>query len=152
VTSIGNDAFYNCIGLKDLAFEKSTENEALDLAIDTYSLPDEGLFAWCKSLSNLTLARNLTYPENYPPFKSDWKISIDNITIKDGCTRLGKKLFYDNLESKCTITCEVSTPPSIEDNTFNWNNINEVTLRVPKGSINDYKNSPWGKFKNIKEY
>ena len=63
-----------------------------------------------------------------------------------------KKLFYDNLESNCTITCEVSTPPSIEDNTFNWNNINGVTLRVPKGCINDYKNSPWGKFKNIKEY
>ena len=152
VTSIGNDAFYNCIALKDLVFEKSTENEALDLAIDTYSFPDEGLFAWCKSLSNLTLARNLTYPEKYPPFKSDWKITIDNITIKDGCSVLGKKLFYDNLESNCTITCEVSTPPSIEDNTFNWNNINGVTLRVPKGSINDYKNSPWGKFKNIKEY
>ena len=152
VISIGNDAFYNCRGLKELVFEKSCKDEVLELGIDTYSLPDEGLFAWCDSLSNVTLARNLKYPDSYPPFKSDWKITIDNITIKDGCTSLGNKLFYDNLESNCTITCESPTPPAITDDTFNWNNVNGVTLRVPKGCINNYKNSSWSKFKNIREY
>ena len=152
VISIGSDAFYNCRGLKELVFEKSSENEVLELGIDTYSLPDEGLFAWCDALSSVTLARNLKYPDGYPPFRSDWKITIDNITIKDGCTSLGNKLFYDNLESNCTITCESSTPPTIQDNTFNWNNVNGVTLRVPKGSISNYKNSAWSRFKKIKEY
>ena len=152
VISIGNDAFYNCIGLKELIFEKNTENKTLELDIDTESTPDEGLFAWCKSLSSLTLARNLKYPASYPPFKSDWKITIDNILLKDGCTSLGKKLFYDNLETNCTITSELSTPPAIEDNSFNWNKVKGVTLRVPKGSQSNYTKTLWSQFNNMKEY
>lgn len=42
-------------------------------------------------------------------------------------------------------------PATIEDVFENYH-FHSVTLYVPKGSATTYRNSPWGKFKNIKEF
>lgn len=89
ITSIGNYAFNNCKGLKNLVIEDGTET--LNLG---HNYNGDGLFYDC-SLETLYLGRNLKYETDYKyGFSPFYSIeSLAEVTIGNSVTSLGANLF-----------------------------------------------------------
>ena len=79
VTSIGSDAFYNCIGLKSVSFSSSLT-----------SLGEEA-FANCSKLESVTLPASV---ESIGKSAFNTCGNLTEVTIPDGVTSIGEKAFY----------------------------------------------------------
>lgn len=100
--------------------------------MDTLVIPSnvtqikESAFKRCDKLSAIVLSENL---------KQIWK------TVLDGCTSLDY------------IQCNAKTPPTVEGGNFTGIEMNNLTLAVPEGSVDAYRNAPgWCEFKRISVY
>ncbi|MBQ4393804.1 MAG: leucine-rich repeat domain-containing protein [Paludibacteraceae bacterium] len=79
VTSIGDDAFYNCIGLKSVSFSSSLT-----------SLGEEA-FANCSKLESVTLPASLESIGKSAFYTCG---NLTEVTIPDGVTSIGQQAFY----------------------------------------------------------
>ncbi len=93
VTSIGSDAFYNCIGLKSVSFGSSLT-----------SLGEEA-FANCSKLESVTLPASL---ESIGKSAFNTCGNLTEVTIPDGVTSIGQKAFY-----YCEKLTSVTIPNSV---------------------------------------
>ena len=140
VTSIGFSAFYNCCSLTSLTIPNSVTS------IDWYA------FQNCSGLTSLTIPNSVTSIGRWAFMGCSGLISI---TIGSGVTSIEEKAF-----SKCSeltdVYCYAEQPSDYpyglytKTDAFEDSNIENVTLHVPKGSLDAYKTvSPWKNFKSI---
>ena len=140
VTSIGFSAFYNCSSLTSLTIPNSVTS------IDWYA------FQNCSGLTSLTIPNSVTSIGRWAFMGCSGLISI---TIGSGVTSIEEKAF-----SKCSeltdVYCYAEQPSDYpyglytKTDAFEDSNIENVTLHVPKGSLDAYKTvSPWKNFKSI---
>lgn len=148
VTDIKEEAFIQCHGLTTVVFPKNLviiENRAFLFCTSLTSviLPDtvteigRSAFFGCGSLEIVKLSQKMTRLEN-SVFTNCY--SLKNITIPKNINFIGAGNF-DGCTSLKTITFESPIPPSFE---FNWGltRIDSLeTIYVPKGSVEEYKNS-----------
>ena len=102
-------------------------------------------FSGCR-LKSVTLGKGLTKIENSVFEGCEFK----ELVIPKGITSIGNKAFADNDNNFQTITCESTTPPKAEADTFDPLTFENATLKVPKPAVDDYMKDPvWGKFDQI---
>ena len=157
LNSIDDLAFANNVSLQEVtfpdtltkigkhAFSQSGCESSKRLSI---TIPDkvdtigEGAFSGCR-LKSVTLGKGLNKIED-SVFEG---CELKDLVIPRNITSIGKKAFAYNDNNFQTITCESSTPPKIEADTFDAQTFENATLIFPPAAHDAYKNDAvWGKF------
>ncbi len=128
VTSIEDNAFFNCTLLESVTFGESSQLTSIGsyafsgcMSLETIEFPesvtsiDSGAFANCSSLASVTIPESVTSIGSYAFEKCT---SLEVIEIPASVTSMGENVFY-NCNSLQTIYCGVIQKPSGWDN--NWN-------------------------------
>ena len=152
VTSIGDNAFAKCTGLKSVEIPNSVTSIGLCAfdgckGLKSVEIPNsvtsigEYAFRGCTGLKSLTIG-NLVESIGYAAFAGCK--GLTSLTIPNSVTSIGDGAF-----AGCTglteITSFANSAPQIENTTF-WG-LNNITLTVPYGSIDKYKEAPgWNNF------
>jgi len=127
VTSIGERAFYECTNLTTLYWN------ATNCHYDHYLIDPYELFRGCPNLNHIIIGENVE--------------AIDNMLLGTGgydewyVDEEGHMLYVD------TVTCHATTPPMINEGTFDNNTYKKALLIVPPESEQSYRmNDVWKKF------
>ena len=129
VTSIGNFAFDSCSSLSSITIPNSVTS------IGTYA------FYNCNILKSVTISNSVTSIGKYA---FGYCKSLSSITIPNSVTSIGNSAFY-NCSRLSSITVNAATPPTLENNVFNYTN--DCPIYVPSGSVNAYKSATnWSKY------
>ena len=147
ITDIKEEAFFQCHGLENIIFPKNLQTIGKEAfckctSLTSVILPDTvteiGLnaFAFCGSLKTIKLSQKMTRLENI--FINCY--SLKSITIPKNITYIGAGNFQNCISLK-TITFENPIPPSFQNNWALTGIDNLETIYVPKGSVEEYKNS-----------
>lgn len=131
VTSIGLCAFNRCTGLKSVEIPNSVTSIG------------NSAFIACAGLTSLTIGNSVKSIGGFAFYHCS---SVTSLTIPNSVKSIGDGAF-----AGCTglteITSFANSAPQIGNNTFWGLNINNITLTVPYGSIDNYKNaSGWKEF------
>ena len=132
VTSIGNMSFANCSGLTSITIPESV------------TAIGGAAFGNCSNLTSISIPESVT-SIGASAFHSC--IGLASVTIGSGVTSIGVYAFRKcrNLQS---IICYAKETPEVSENTFEDVDVSNVTLQVPRESVQKYKDHPvWGKFK-----
>ena len=103
-------------------------------------------FSWCKSLESVAISDFVT--------KIDSKTfhgcnSLKEITLGKSVTEL-KDYALSDCENLSSIFCYAPTPPCLDNTSFKDTNIGQITLYVPRESLESYKASnSWRGFADI---
>jgi hypothetical protein len=150
VTSIGNSAFWNCIGLTSVTIPNSVTSIgegafANCSGLTSVTIPNSvtsieyGAFVACSGLTSVTIPNSVTTIGKYAFSGCS---GLTSVTIGSGVTSIGSGAFYgvdiptviSLIENPFTITGKTS-----DYRTFSQNTFNNATLYVPKGTIDKYK-------------
>ena len=159
VTSIGNQAFYNCLNLIHIevpdnivsigesAFYKCQNLVAFDFPEELTSI-GKAAFYWCSKIESLVFPLKLT---ELPEIGFEYFYALNYILFPPGISYIGSNSFYTPSIIKDKIIC--LNPNPIELNGFNvfatqvWNS---TKIYVPSGSVEAYKKlNGWNKAKNL---
>ena len=144
VTTIGNNAFYDCSSLTNITIPSS---------VTTIS---ERAFAGCSSLTSVVIPDNVTSIGNQAFLSCT---SLTSVTIGNGVTTIGEAAFYscsnlaevtipdsvtsignsvfNNCDGLTSATIEATTPPTIGSYVFA--SLRNYTIWVPAASVDTYK-------------
>ena len=136
VTKVGDAAFRNCSGFKDVFYPATIKNIGTAVfagtGIENVTVPSfvetigESAYADCASLTNVELPKTLK--------------AIDAKAFA-GCDAL------------TSVKCVGTSPLSISDDTFSSAAYQNATLNVPAGFTNTYKNAAgWSNFSKFSEF
>lgn len=118
VTSIGNNAFYNCVVLQSVTIPNSVTS------IGNYA------FHNCSFLSLITIPNNVTSIGEYAFFGCS---RLTSITIPNGVTSISKKAF-----SGCSGLTSVTIPSSVTDiGSYAFSNCSDLTSITIPSSVTD---------------
>ena len=140
VTSIGDFAFRDCIGLTSVTIPNSVTSIGL------------AAFGLCSGLISVTIPNSVTSIGTVA-FKGCF--GLTSVTIPNSVTRIGYQAFVG--VDVPTVISLIENPFSIygkssNNRTFSQNIFNNATLYVPKGTIDKYKATEgWKDFKFIEE-
>ncbi len=169
VTSIGNEAFYGCGSLT--SFNVASENSnysSLDGVLfnkdktiliqypahkeGAYTIPNsvtnigKSAFIYCDGLTSVMIGNSVT---NIGESAFSYCTGLTSVTIGNSVTSIGWSAFA-SCEGLTKITCEATTPPTLEDQVFEYVP-KSIPVYVPKESVDAYKaTSGWNYFTNIK--
>ena len=123
VTTIGNNAFYNCYSLTNLTIPDSVTT------IGMYA------FSSCYSLTNLTIPDSVASIGKYT-FNNCY--SLASLTIPDSVTTIGNNAFY-NCYGMAEYHLKPTIPPTLSNETA-FNGISDdCIIYVPQGSLEAYQ-------------
>ncbi len=160
VTSIGDYAFYSCSSLASVNIPESVTSIG------------EDAFARCPSLTSINIPESVTSIGNYAFYYCS---SLASVNIPESVTSIGKNAFagcssltsinipesvtsigenaFAGCSSLSSFEVNWTTPLSINSNTFDYVDLSECTLIVPKGTSELYKaDAVWGMFGEIAEF
>ncbi len=161
VTSIGEEAFFDCTGLTAITIPNSVTSLEF------------GAFSDCEDLTSVTILDGvMSIGEG-----TFWGTGLTSVTIPNSVTSIGEAAFYDcesltsvvignndelkigsnafaGCESLTNVTCYANVPPTIiiydGYGAFDANRLSEITLYVPAKAVNDYKEAEgWKDFAHI---
>lgn len=148
ITSIGDNAFYNCSGLKKISFEKGSKLTSIGAdafygcsSLEEIILPDtvtsvgKDLFSGCSALVKAVLPKNLKTLPNYTFYNC---VKLVTLTLPSAPVEIGNSCFEG-----CELL-EVSIPASVTsigNNAFNKSGIKSVTVsdKVKSVGTNAFK-------------
>ena len=105
---------------------------------------DDYAFMFCESLASIIIPYGVI---SIGKAAFSHCSALKSITISNSVTTIGEAAFYQ-CYSIDTIYCYATTPPDINDNSFNY--YSYPTLYVPCDALEDYQaHSTWGRFANI---
>jgi len=140
VTSIGEEAFYNCSGLTSINLPDGLTSIgkwafANCYGITSIVMPDsvttieDAAFQGCSGLTSIVISNSVTYIDVSAFGNCS---SLTSVTIPDSVTRIAEHAF-SNCSSLTSITSLATTAPTIKGNTFQ--DVKKGgTLTVPSGS------------------
>lgn len=160
ITSLDNFVFAGCYLLKKVvmpdlcmeigegAFEGCSNLQNIDIPKNTSTIGKRS-FNKCQSLKSVVLPNELTEIKEYSFANCT---NLESVTMSEKLEKINNYSFYNSLRMQdIYIRCE--TPPSATDKSFNSPNYKYVTLHVPEGCLDRYKNaSIWKYFVNITEF
>jgi len=133
VTLIYPCAFSDCIGLTSIIIPESV------------TLIGDWAFAECNGLQSVTIPNGVTSINKYAFIRCQ---KLTSVVLPSSLTTIGDEVF-----ANCNSLSEVinfSQTPQQLTNAFKGSNIDGCTLRVPSGSIEDYRAADeWKEFGNI---
>ncbi len=136
VTSIGVGAFEDCSGLTTVTIPNSVTSI------------EREVFHGCNSLTSVTIPNSVTSIKGYA-FRGC--SSLTSVTIPNSVISIEREVFH-GCSSLTSVTSLNTTPPEIDDYTFDESTYSNATLQVPIGCKNIYWLHPcWEKFKKIEE-
>ena len=137
VTSIGQDAFYDCSGLTSVTIPNSVTSIG------------ESAFYGCSGLTSVTIPNSVT---SIGEDAFGYCSGLTSVTIGNLVTSIGEYAFY-NCSGLKVLTCLAPNPPACDINAFTGIDKSKCTLYVIKESVNVYKIADqWKDFYNISEY
>ena len=160
VTSIEDEAFKGCSGLTsitipnsvtsigDYAFQYCSSLTSIEIPNSITSI-ESGAFSGCNALTNITIPNSVTSIGGSAFF---YCRDLTSVTIGNSVTSIGNCAFKD-----CTGLASIyllgETPSSIGDDNFTKSQYADITLYVPTGAIETYRNADtWKNFQNIQEF
>lgn len=158
VTSIGKNAFYNCVGLSSVIIPNSVTNigERAFYYCDNLSFVKLGnkissignlAFGYCSNLSSVSLPNSV---KSIGEGAFYWCTKFTSITIPRNVISIGWAAF-DGC-NMATVISEITEPFAISTDTFSNNTYYNATLKVPTGTVEKYKAADgWNKFSFIEE-
>ena len=136
VTSISRNTFYDCSGLTSLIIPNSVTSIG------------DGAFSMCRNLTHVIFPNSVTSIGESAFYACSGLISI---TVPYSVTSIGNSAFY-GCTSLTTIISEMENPCYISPDCFPNDVFYNVTLYVPKGTLNKYKSMwAWNKFVFMEE-
>lgn len=136
VTTIGNGAFEDCIGLTEVIIPNSVKTIG------------NNAFENCSGLTEVTIPNSVT---NIGTDSFRGCSKLEEVTIPEGVMSIGEAAFFD-CTALTTIVSKAVTPPTVYWGTFIQSHYENATLYVPAGSKSAYqKASYWSNFTNIME-
>lgn len=131
VTTIGNAAFYGCEKLSSIDLPESVDSIGRDV------------FSYCLALTSVVIPPSVRHIGNYTFYSCQ---NLNSVTIGASVTSIGSNVF-----SYCTqlgvIECYTEVMPEIEDDAFGELDVAGISLLVPEGMEDEYKNHDvWGLF------
>lgn len=154
VTTISQQAFYNCTGLTSLTIPYNMTNigvsaflncsglKSLNISGNVTSI-DESAFSNCNGITSINLSDQLSIIRSNAFYNCN---SLESITIPASVEYIYQNAF-DGCKSLQIVNALRTTPPFIYDNTFsNYT----VPLYVPDGCADAYRAAQgWGNFETI---
>lgn len=108
------------------------------IVFDTYSItsiPDGGVFSYCRNLASVILPNNLEYIGTHTFYYTN----ISQITLPSTLEEIGTRALY---LSNLSITSLATFPPTIYENSIN----NTTTLTIHETALQAYINSDWADY------
>lgn len=135
ITSLGDDCFYGCSSLKSISLP------------DGITSLEEGCFSGCSDLIEIKLPSNIrSFGESCFRDCS----SLTNVSLPSGINSLGEYCFL-GCKGLASIYMYAEKLPTMGNMVFENCDADNCILYVPKGTIDMYRQSDFGFFKNIVE-
>ncbi len=171
VTSIGEDAFFDCRTLTSITipiYLTHIGSGAFYLCKSLTEVHIKDMEAWCKitfgeshsnplyyakhlymngqEIKDLTIPDSIAIINNYAFYNCS---DLKTITLPGSITSIGHDAFY-GCSSLTDVYCDANEVPEAVSSAFPYASLRSATLHVPAGSIDKYKaQSPWSRFGNI---
>lgn len=159
VTSIGDQAFYNCsnlihievpdniVSIGESAFYKCQNLIAFDFPEELTSI-GKAAFYWCSKIESLVFPLKLT---ELPEIGFEYFYALNYILFPPGISYIGNNSFYTPSTIKDKIICLNPNPIELDGfNVFATQVWNGTKIYVPSGSVDAYKKlNGWNKAKNL---
>lgn len=155
LVSIGDWAFFSCTQIAELTIPDNVTTIGINA------------FCYCENVTSLTLGESLTTIGQDAFLLRNLKVLYyncrncsritsslpvhDKVVIGKNVKKLVKKCFFSQSTAPGEIYSLAVEPPEAHDNTFSSSQYENLTLYVPEGSIEKYKDAwnCWYLFKNI---
>lgn len=175
VTAIGEDAFYNCVHLKNVkiqngvnaikaqAFLKCTYLTSIDIP-NSVTIIGNYAFSECENLTSINIPNGVT---EIGDGSFEDCISLSNIYIPNSVTTVGARALlgcisltsidipnsvaeigeyaFGGCHNLMSINCYATTPPKIDSNTFTGKQKLFATLNIPEGCAAAYRAAEYWK-------
>ena len=149
ITSIGDEAFFDCGTLKRVIIPNSVTSIGGSAFYYCSSLTSATIgngvtsiggsaFYYCSSLTSVTIGNSVTSIGNYAFHDCT---SLTSVTIPDSITSIGASAF-SNCRSLASVYCKPTTPPTGESYMFS-NNASDRKIYAPTSSVNTYKTAQY---------
>ena len=157
ITIIGNYAFANCRKLSSVVLPNSVQDIGRNAftactKLSSINIPDGVTIIRTLTFSDCSTLKSIKIPDTVTSLESGvfYNCSaLESVSLSANLTTIGSTCFY-GCKSLTSVVCMAEDVPKVKSSTFENTIIENITLYVPKNSVNKYKSQePWSKFGKI---